>query len=274
MNKIKKLPACQMVMETMRNRRMLVKLAQNDFKTKYAGSYMGVLWAFVQPVITILLYWFVFQIGLRNSGVGDYPFVLFLTAGLVPWFYFNDAWNGATSSLLDYSFLVKKVVFDVGILPSIKVISAFFVNAFFTVFMVILFCFYGFFPGLHLLQILYCLVCITILSLGLGYLTSAIMVFVRDLGHLLTVVLQMLMWMTPIMWPVAMVEKSYPWLVNILKLNPVFYIVQCYRDAMFSEKWFWERPLWSLYFWVLTILLFILGSHTFQKMRSHFADVL
>lgn len=274
MKKIKNLSAYQMVLEATRNRGMLVKLAQNDFKTKYAGSYMGIVWAFIQPVTTILLYWFVFQVGLRSTGVGNYPFILYLTAGLVPWFYFSDAWNGATSGLLEYSFLVKKVVFDVGILPAIKVLSAFFVNLFFTVFMVILFCFYGYFPGIHLLQIVYSLICITVLALGLGYLTSAVMVFVRDLGHLLTVALQMLMWLTPIMWPITMVAESYPWLVKLLQLNPVFYIVQCYRDAMFSEKWFWERPEWTIYFWVVTILLFLFGSHTFQKLRSHFADVL
>lgn len=274
MSKRKKLAAHQMLSESLRNRGMLIKLAQNDFKTKYAGSYMGILWAFVQPIITILLYWFVFQVGFRSTGEGDYPFVLFLTAGLVPWFYFSDAWNGATSSLIEYTFLVKKVVFDVGILPSIKVISAFFVNAFFMLFMILLFCLYGFFPGLHLLQLIYCLVCITALTLGLGYFTSAVMVFVRDLGHLLTVLLQVLMWMTPIMWPITMVESKYPWLVKILQLNPVFYIVQCCRDAMFAGDWFWQRPLWTFYFWGLTIILFLFGSHTFQKMRSHFADVL
>ena len=101
------------------------------FKTKYAGSYLGIIWAFVQPVVTILLYWFVFQVGFRSRPLGDYPFVLWLTAGLVPWFFFSDAWNGATNSMLEYSFLVKKVVFDIGILPVIKIFSAFFVNIFF-----------------------------------------------------------------------------------------------------------------------------------------------
>lgn len=262
-----------MVLEVFRSRGILIKLSQNDFKTKYAGSYMGIFWAFVQPVITLLLYWFVFQTSLRSADVGDYPFILYLTSGLVPWFYFNDAWNGATSSLVEYSFLVKKVVFDVGILPSIKIISAFFVNAFFMVFMIIIFCLYGYFPGIHLLQMLYALICTTALVWGLGYLTSAVMVFVKDLKHLLTIVLQVLMWMTPIMWPVTMLS-DYPWLVSLLKLNPVFYIVQCYRDAMFSQHWFWEYPLWSLYFWALTFFLFLFGSFAFQRLRSHFADVL
>ena len=100
-----------MLKKSIQNRKMILKLAKNDFKTKYAGSYFGIFWAFVPPIVTILLYWFVFQIGFRSEPVGDYPFVLWLTAGLVPWFYFSDAWNGGTASLLEYSYLVKKVVY-------------------------------------------------------------------------------------------------------------------------------------------------------------------
>ena len=78
------------------NRRLVAKLAKNDFKTRYAGSYLGIVWAFIQPVITILVYWFVFQIGLNNAtaelkqGI-TVPFVLWLVSGIVPWFYFSES---------------------------------------------------------------------------------------------------------------------------------------------------------------------------------------
>lgn len=147
MEKTKRLPAAIGILkENYKSRKMIFKLAKNDFKTKYAGSYLGIIWAFVQPIMTILLYWFVFQVGFRSQPYGDYPFVLWLTAGLVPWFFFSDAWNGATNSMLEYSFLVKKVVFDIGILPVIKIFSAFFVNIFFSLFMVVLFMVNGYMP--------------------------------------------------------------------------------------------------------------------------------
>ena len=270
----KKMPApIHMIGKSIRNRGMIVKLAKNDFRTKYAGSYFGIAWAFVSHIVTILLYWFVFQIGFRSQPVGDYPFVLWLTAGLVPWFFFSDAWNGATNSLMEYSFLVKKVVFDIEILPAIKIVSSFMVNIFFTVFVVILFMLNGFGLTLHMLQLIYSLVCIMVLTWGLSYLTSAVVVFVRDLSHFLGVALQVLMWLTPIMWNISMLDK-YPWLASLMRLNPVFYIVQTYRDAMFNGCWFWERPLWSCYFWGLTILIFLAGTSVFSKLKSHFADVL
>ena len=100
MNTIFSLP-----MDIYKNRRLVAKLAKNDFKTRYAGSYLGIVWAFIQPVITILVYWFVFSVGFR-SGTGDLgvPFVLYLVAGIVPWFFFQDALIGGTNSLLEYKY--------------------------------------------------------------------------------------------------------------------------------------------------------------------------
>ena len=135
MNTIFSLP-----MDIYKNRRLVAKLAKNDFKTRYAGSYLGIVWAFIQPVITILVYWFVFSVGFR-SGTGDLgvPFVLYLVAGIVPWFFFQDALMGGTNSLLEYNYLVKKVVFKVEILPVIKLISCLFVHVFFVLIMFFVF---------------------------------------------------------------------------------------------------------------------------------------
>ncbi len=262
-----------MVKKSIDNRTMIFKMAKNDFKTKYAGSFLGIFWAYTQPVVTILLYWFVFQVGFRSQPQGEYPFVLWLTAGLVPWFYFSDAWNGATESLVSYSFLVKKVLFDVEILPLIKIVAAFMVNVFFTVFLLIIFMCMGFMPTLHALQIIYSLICITVLAWGLGYFTSAVVVFVRDLKHFLQLLLQILMWVTPIMWNFSMLQ-SIPWLEKVMMINPIFYIVQTYRDALFGGPWFWERGLWTIYFWVITLLLCVFGAAVFRKIKPHFADIL
>ena len=196
MNTIFSLP-----MDIYKNRRLVAKLAKNDFKTRYAGSYLGIVWAFIQPVITILVYWFVFSVGFR-SGTGDLgvPFVLYLVAGIVPWFFFQDALMGGTNSLLEYNYLVKKVVFNISVLPVVKIISAMFVHAFFVLFTIILYAAYGKFPDFYYLQIIYYSVCVFILVLGLSYATSAIVIFFRDLTQIINIVLQVGVWLTPIMW--------------------------------------------------------------------------
>ena len=139
-----------------RNRRLVLKLARNDFKTRYAGSYLGTIWAFIQPIVTILVYWFVFAVGFKSTMENvQIPFVLYLVAGIVPWFFFQDALVGGTNALIEYNYLVKKVVFNISVLPIVKIVSALFVHGFFVMFTMILYMGYGRFPDLYYMQILY-----------------------------------------------------------------------------------------------------------------------
>ncbi|WP_314590276.1 ABC transporter permease [Paenibacillus terrigena] len=105
-----------MIQELIKSRRLIITLAKNDFKTKYAGSFFGIFWAFAQPVITILVFWFVFQVGLRSTPVNDnLPFALWFITGLIPWFYFSDALTNITNCFYEYNYMVKKVMFKIGI---------------------------------------------------------------------------------------------------------------------------------------------------------------
>lgn len=261
--------------EIWESRKMILKLAKNDFRTRYAGSYLGIVWAFIQPVVTVLVYWFVFEVGFRpGSNTLPVPFVLYLVAGIVPWFYFQDGLIGATNSLIEYSYLVKKVVFNIRMLPIVKLISAVFVHIFFVCFILLLFCCYGYLPDLYNLQLLYYLAGLSLLLLGLSYVTSAVVVFFRDLSQMISIALQIGIWLTPIMWVAQDRLVRYPLLHQILKLNPVYYIVTGYRDAFIYKHWFWERPLWTVYFWCVTAGMFWLGRAMFERLRVHFADVL
>ena len=260
------------------SRKLIARLSVNDFKTKFAGSYLGIIWAFVQPVITILVYWFVFEKGMKPAAIRDaagteVPYVLWLIAGMVPWFFFSDALSGGTRALLDYSYLVKKVVFKIDILPIVKIVSAVFVHLFFLAFAVLLYTLYGYYPDVYTLQVLYYSICLFVLVMGISYLTSAVVVFFRDLNQVINIVLQVGVWVTPIMWNIDTMDIS-PVLKNLLKLNPLYYIVQGYRDAFIGKVAFFERWELTIYFWVVTILLFGLGSVIFKRLKPHFADVL
>ena len=268
MKKILALPA-----ELYQNRKLVLSLAKNDFKTKYAGSYLGIVWAFIQPIVTILVYWFVFYVGLKAGTVSDYPFVLYLVSGIVPWFFFQDALNGGTNALIEYNYLVKKVVFKISILPIVKIISALFVHVFFVAFALILCACYGYTPSLYTLQIIYYSVCTFLFVLGLVYATSAIVIFFRDLTQIISIFLQVGVWLTPIMWDINMLS-SHPWLIKLFKLNPMYYVVTGYRDSMLGHIGIWNHVSWTIYFWVVTILLFGLGSVIFKRLKPHFADVL
>lgn len=264
--------------EIYQNRKLIGNLAKNDFKTRFAGSYLGIVWAFVQPIVTVLVYWFVFEKGLRANGVDmksgiSVPYVLWLIAGLVPWFFFSEALSSGTNALVEYSYLVKKVVFKISILPIVKVVSALFVHIFFIVFMLVLYSCYGFLPDLYTLQIVYYSFAMFVLVIALTYVTCAIVVFFKDLSQIINIILQVGVWMTPIMWNIDTMELS-PVLLTIFKLNPMYYIVAGYRDALINKVWFWERPEITMYFWLLTIVILGLGAVIFKRLKVHFADVL
>lgn len=259
--------------ELYQSRHLIWKLAKNDFKKRYAGSYLGAVWAMVQPVVTVAMYYVVFDLimGTGKSMVPDKPYVLFLTAGLVPWFYFNEALNSGTNALLEYNYLVKKVVFKISVLPIIKIIAATFIHVFFAVVLLIIAACYGYFPTIYTIQLVYYSFCLFIFVLGLCYTTCAVMVFFKDIGQIISILLQIGMWATPILWDISGLS---PTVQMFVKINPLVYIVNGYRSAIFEKTWFFEDFYSTMYFWIFTVVIFSIGALVFKRLKVHFADVL
>ena len=255
---------------------LIGKLSKNDFRKRYAGSYLGVIWAMVPPIVTVLMYWFVFDkiFGasrqMAANGI-EVPYVLFLTAGLVPWFFFSDAFSGGAAALLEYSYLVKKVVFKIEVLPVVKVTAALFTHAFFTFVLIVIAAIYGYYPRLHYLELIYYTLCEYVLAICLSYITSAVVVYFRDLQQIINIILQVGIWATPILWNINSFTGAF---VHIAKLNPMAYIVEGYRNAIYGDKWFWEHPYFTAVFWVSMLALFILSQYIFKKLKREFADLL
>ena len=252
-------------------RQLLFTLSLSDFKKKFIGSYLGIFWMFVQPIVSIFIYYLIFQVGFKSSPVEDMPYVLWLIPGIIPWFYFNEALSNGVSVLSAYQHLVKKMVFRIDLLPLVKVVSSLFVHFIFLFIMVIVFLLYGVVPSLWWLQCIYYLLCNIILVTGMIYLTSSVNVFIKDVGQIVNVVLQFGFWMTPIMWDLSIMPEA---LHLFLKLNPFTYVVKGFRDSFIYHVGFWEKPEELIYYWVVTSVIFICGIRLFKKMEPHFADVL
>lgn len=254
------------------NRHLLWDLSVNDFKTKYSGSYFGVFWAFFQPVITILVYWCVFEFGLKATPpVPGVMYIVWFSTGMFPWFFFSEGLSAVTNSFLEYSYLVKKVIFSIELLPVVKIISAFFVHLVFVCLLFVISLLGNNGVSVYNLQVFYYALCLTVLIYSLGRITSTILLFFRDLGQIVNIVLQIGVWATPIIWSYTIIPEKYQW---IAKLNPLFYVVEGYRDSFIGKKWFWERPLLTIYFWLCAGICLVAGRKLFQRLRSHFADVL
>jgi ABC-type polysaccharide/polyol phosphate export permease len=229
------------------------------------------LWAFINPTITILIFWFVFQVGFKTRPVENVPFVLWLMSGMIPWFFFSEGVALGTYSVLEKSYLVQKVVFRVSILPIIKILSALLIHLFFVLFLLCMFLGYGYRPQLYNLQVLYYLLAMIIFMLGLSWITSSVVIFLRDLGQVIGMALQFGFWLTPVFWSLKSLPDRYQ---SILKLNPAYYIIEGYRDSFINGVWFWNHIALTVYFWCVTSLIFVLGAVIFKRLRPHFADVL
>ncbi|WP_339798968.1 ABC transporter permease [Paenibacillus sp. FSL R5-0744] len=251
--------------------KLIIELSKSDFKKRYFGSYLGIIWAFIQPLISLLLFWFVFQVGFRSTPIDDAPFILWLACAIIPWNFFADAVQTSTNSVIENSFLVKKVVFKLEILPVIKIYSALFVHLFFILFLLVMFFLYGYSFSLYYLQIFYYLFASILLVLGISWITSSVVLFFKDTAQIVIMFVQFGFWLTPIFYSINTIPERYQFL---LKLNPMYYITDGYRRIFIYKQWFWQDMKLTIYFWIVTIILLFTGYFLYRKLKPHFADVL
>ncbi len=252
-------------------RKLIIVLARSDFKKKFVGSYFGIVWMFVQPIVSILIYYLVFQVGFKTNPVDDMPYVLWLMPGIFPWFFFNEVLQGGVLTLNSYQHLVKKIVFKVDILPMVKIVSSLFLHLIFLYINIVVFLLFGELPSLWWLQGVYYLICNLVLITGLVYLTASINVFVKDMSQIVNICLQFGFWLAPIMWDESIMPRM---LIPFLRLNPFTYIVNGFRDCFVYHVGFWEKAGESAYFWGVSLILLFCGIKLYKKMEPHFADML
>lgn len=260
-----------MIRGIIEHRKLIWNLAINDFKAKYATSFLGTVWAVVLPLTNILVFWYVFQVGLRNGDVNGLPFIVWYVPAFLCWTYFAEAFSGTANSIREYSYLIKKVNFPVMSIPVVKVVSALIIHSLFIVLIVIINLYYGIYPSLYYLQIIYYVFALTVYLLGLGWLFGALSVVIPDTVNVVNVILQLGFWVTPIIWnPDILSPRSQ----IVLKLNPLYYICQGYRETFLYGKWFWSNMRLTCYFWIVTFVMWILGTYVYSKTKDRFADLL
>lgn len=257
------------IADIVKNRSMLNALAKNDLKAKFAASFLGVIWAFIQPLVTILVFWVVFQLGFRNPPVDDVPFILWFIPSYLVWTFFTEGLLASSGCLMEYSYLVKKVNFRVSIIPLVKVLSSLFVHVGFILFIYFMYGVYRVPITIYNIQIIYYLFCTVVLLTGLAWLLSSLAPFIKDITNVVNVFVQIGFWLTPIFWSP---DSMNPIVKRFLQFNPMYYICQGYRDCFIYQEWFWDRGIINLYFWIFTIMLFFLGVITFKRLRPYFAD--
>ena len=254
------------------NAYMIRAMVIRDMRARYMGSFLGFFWAVIHPLTQILIYYFVFGVVLKmrlGPEYGGASFALWLTTGLLPWMLFAEAVTRAPGAVLEQSSLVKKMVFPSEIFPIVNLTAAI-VNHLIGLAILLGFLVlsgYGF--SFQIVLILPYLLLTGFLALGISWFLSAVNVFLRDIGQIISVAVNIWFFLTPIMYPPNLVPGGVR---GPLGLNPMLHVVEGYRTALLGKT---EMDVAGMaYVLLVALAIFALGGLTFKKLKPAFADVL
>ncbi len=249
---------------------LLKEMVIRDVRARYAGSGLGLIWAFAHPILWMLLYTAVFALVLRvpvEAGFTSFP--EFLMAGLLPWMAIQEGVSRSASVLVDNAAMVKKTVFPVELLV-LSVVLAAVVNeliafAVFALYVALI----GHLQAAWLLLVLPALLLQILLTFGLGCIAATLTAFVRDTVHAVGIVLTVVFYATPIVYPASMVPAR---LRPFIEGNPVTPLVELYRRAFTLHAA--PEPGSILYLAAFCVLAAVAGAALFSRARPHFADLI
>ena len=251
-------------------RELLFTLTKKELKVKYRGSALGFFWSLLNPILTMLVYSFVFSIVLR-AGIKE--FAIFLICALLPFNFLSNSVNYGTSSIIGNSNLVNKIYFPREIIP-LSIVFANLVNFFFeliALFIVMAVMGYKFYIFLYLLPIVIFIQ--FFLVVGMTLLVSALNVFFRDLQHLITIIMMVWFFGTPIIYPLSMVPERFQF---IMKINPMTIYAAYYRNIFYYVKYTegagFPNTLETLGALGITLLIFFIGYYVFKRLEPRFAE--
>jgi lipopolysaccharide transport system permease protein len=260
------------VLSVWRNRSLIRSMVRRDVMGRYRGSFGGVFWALLNPLLLMLTYLFVFGVVLQARFAGDPSragFVLYFLAGMLPWLPFSEAAGRAPFVMLEHRNFVKKLVFPLETLPVTQVVAGLVTQGFaLAIFLVLLAVIRGSLPAtVAWLPVL--LIPQVLLTLGVCWFLAALGVYVRDLGQVIGFLLTLWFFLTPICYPEASLPQAA---LGILSKNPLFVLVRGYRAILLEGAAPAFGPLWKL--WLVSAAACILGHAWFYKLRKSFADVI
>ncbi|PKR86192.1 ABC transporter permease [Heyndrickxia camelliae] len=253
---------------------LISRLSAYEVKSANKNNYLGILWEVINPMIQIGVYWIVFGVGITGrKGEGDIAYFPWMIAGIVAWFFINPAITQGTKAIYSRIKMVAKMSFPLSVIPSYVIIAKFYQHLMLLVVIMVILHFYGFTISIHYIELPYYMFAAIVLTFSISLITSTLATIVRDVNMIVTAIMRMMIYLAPILWaPTTGILAKYQ---GILKLNPIYYIIEGYRNSLLSQKWYlvshWH---YTLYFWAVILVLLFIGSVLHVKFRNRFVDFL
>lgn len=257
--------------------RQIFLLAKTELVKTYKGAVIGPFWAVVKPLFTLFIYWFAFTVGIRNGGniqtaYGTFPRFDFMVPGFIAWFFISDSILGGSKAIRKNNQFVKKMSFPVSTIMTFTQLSFLFVHfMLLTLGYIYLVC-AGYTPNVYNIQLLLYCPLMWLFFTALSWSTAPMAAFSSDFGNFINSVMTGLFWLSGIVWDVSTVSGRI--LTPIMKLNPINFFADGYRNALIYNRWFFEDREGCIIIAVELVVVMALGAFNYNRLRKTLPDVL
>jgi lipopolysaccharide transport system permease protein len=253
-------------------RELLYLLVWRDVKVRYKQTALGVTWIVIQPLVSMVVFSGLFGLLLQVPS-GGVPYPVFVLAGLLPWQYFANSLNRCTNSLVDSSYLITKVYFPRVIIPLAAVISGLVDFGVSFVAMLVVLLLFGIYPTPAIVLLPFFLLLALATALGFGLWLTALNVRFRDVRQLLPFIVQIWMYVTPVVYSLTLIPERYRWL---FALNPMSGVVGGFRWALLGDHLTDVQDFGPLFVAsvAITVLVLVTGAFFFRRIERTFADII
>ena len=259
--------------ENIQNVYRIYSIAKYEILADMHDSKLGMFWNFANPAIQVLTYWFVFGIVFNRDSVGGIPYLVWMLGGMVIWFFISPCITDGCNAVYKKVDVITKMKFPVSVLPMTVILEKLFDHMCLMIILVVIFAANGYYPDLHWLGLIYYTIAAILFAFALSLTTSVLNMLARDTRKLILACMRLLLYLTPVLWSIDRFAEG-TLLRRLLECNPIYYIVQGYRDCFFYHRGFMAYT-WSMgWFWGITFLLFFVGSYMMYKFKTRFIDMI
>lgn len=253
------------------NRDLIISLSMRDFRGRFYGSLLGISWVLIEPLVYVFLLWFFFTKAMKFAPPEGYPYVPWLMTAMIIWNFISLSMTSCIATFSSHAYLLRHYGFKMSILPIVTLLSCLYVHIIFLGLLVVILLLSGTPFTLYWFQAIYYLFSASILLLGMAWFTASLNLFIKDIGNIIGVVLQIGFWISPIIWSQDIFPNEYHFL---LQLNPLSYVIEGYRKSFLYGQPMWNDMNGFFHYWLITLCMLVLGYFTYKKLRPHFGDVI